>query len=358
MIFWPYQTIFPPKGTPLGNVGSRYLGLLGMTDFQQKLNLQSYLLKDWAGTPLDDACFLRILNPNGFQPPLIWCFNAKHEFPMLADALGPDQPLIGMRSMHLVARMEPGRALMDAAMGDHYANLLAAHLPEGPCFVGGNCQGVPVALRVALRVELAWRRCLSFIAMEWEPCLPLPLPTTLLFGAESTMFNPYLRGDPDAAARWTLLFAKARCQIVPGGHGAYFTEQNITALASAIRRGMSVGPKDATPDIPPLRITTSATEADTGAPLPLHLDLGAGQLPEGLSLAHIWRDAATGEVMPVVGQQLAVQGPHQVNVAAPARPGQWDLIVFPTLPPLGPVQWQDHLEPVARISVTCRDRAA
>jgi hypothetical protein len=327
-------------------------------DFQTMLDLQAHFLKNWAGTLLDPDGFVHILNPDGLLPPLIWCFNAQHEFPKLAETLGPDQPLIGLRSLNLVARMETGRLLLDAAMGDHYADLLLAHLPEGPCFIGANCQSVPVALQVARRFLLAGRQCQSFISMEVEPGLPLPLRTRLLFGAESTMFNPFLRGDPDPAARWRLLFAEPEVEIVPGGHGQYFTPQNIGFLTSAIRRGMSdPAPRPASAP-PTLRFTALGTEVDCGGAVILRIETGPDPLPEGLLLAHVWYNAATGDTLPVAGQPLDADGTVEVSVAAPVVPGLWDLIVFPTLPPVGPLHWQAHLEPAARVTVISREQAA
>lgn len=330
-------------------------------NFQTMLDLQVHFLKNWAGTRLDPDGFVHILNPKGPLPPLIWCFNGQHEFPILAENLGPDQPVIGLRSLNLVARMESGRMLLDAAMGDYYADLLLAHLPKGPCFIGGNCQSVPVALQVARRFLLAGRQCQSFISLEWEPALPLPLRTRLLFGAESTMFNPFLRGDPDPGARWRLLFAEPEFEVVPGGHGQYFTAQNVGFLASAIRRGMSDPapcPASAPPIPPTLRVTAIVTEVDCGGVVILRIEAGSDPLPEGLLLAHIWYNVSTGDILPVAGQPLEAEGTIEVTVAAPVIPGLWDLILFPTLPPVGPLHWQEHLEPAARVNVISREQAA
>jgi hypothetical protein len=327
-------------------------------DFQAMLDLQAHFLKNWAGTRLDPDGFVHILNPKGLRPPLIWCFNGQHEFPMLAENLGPDQTVIGLRSLNLVARMESGRLLLDAAMGDYYADLLLAHLPEGRCFIGGNCQAVPVALQVARRFLLAGRQCQSFISLESEPGLPLPIHTRLLFGAESTMFNPFLRGDPNPAARWRLLFAEPEVEIVPGGHGEYFTAQNIDFLASAIRRGMpDPAPRPAS-ELLTLRFTALVTEVACGGAVILRIETGSDPLPEGLLLAHVWYNASTGDILPVAGQPLDADGTIEVTVAAPVAPGLWDLILFPTLPPVGPLHWQEHLEPAARVNVISREHAA
>ncbi|MFD1808888.1 hypothetical protein ACFSHQ_14425 [Gemmobacter lanyuensis] len=103
-------------------------------------------------------------------------------------------------------------------MGDHYADILLDCLDGGLSFIGGNCQGVGVAAQLTARWSLAGRTCKSFIALEVEPSFPLPCPVALLFGAESELFNPYLRGEEHSAKlRWERMFPRPAAHIVPGG---------------------------------------------------------------------------------------------------------------------------------------------
>lgn len=310
-------------------------------------------MSEWDGDWLDDRGLVRILNPDGTRPPLIWCFNAQHEFPMLAQQLGPDQPVIGLRSLHLIARIESGRSALDIRLGDHYADCLLRALPDSPCFIGANCQGVGVSAQVAARWALAGRPCPDFIAMEMEPAYPLPLRGTLLFGAQSTAFNPHLRGDLAAPARWQTMFAAPSERIIPGGHGEYFTPQNIAALADTIRTILHRGqpPAAHAPHIR-LRAAPFNRTAAPGAliPVDVQLSLPDGPLPAGLILAHIWRHAATRDVLPVSGQSLTGSS-ATVTIAAPAHPGEWELLIYPALQPFGPLCWQDHRDPVGRLNV-------
>ena len=314
-------------------------------------------MRGWPGEAIDQLGIVRILNPDGTRPPLVWCFNGQHEFPMLARGLGPDQPLIGIRSLHLVSRMEPGRALLDEAMGDHYAKILLDKLPSIHCFVGGNCQGVPIAAQVLRQWLLADRSCVSFIALEWEPGLPLPTPCILLFGDRSEIFNPYLRGDTDAPARWKLLFARPRHEIIPGSHGGYFSPECFGTLAAAVRNILQYAPEPL-PLPPAVRLSHDPLPDSVvcGAELDpiLSVNASAGRLPTGLAVCQIWRNVETGEATRV--RAFSVHGADQISrrmiLMAPRDPGLWDLILYPALPPEGPLSWREHATPAARVVVT------
>ena len=311
----------------------------------------------WSGDPLDDLGLVRLFHPDGCRPPLIWCFNAQHEPETLAALLGPDQPLIALRSLHLVARFEAGRGRLDSEMGDYYADLLLDRLGDAACVIGGNCQGVSVATQIARRWILAGRHCASFISMESEPLYPLPMPCTLLYGAESEQFNPHLRGDTGAAERWRLLVANPVQHTIPGGHGQYFQPEHNEALATAIRRALN-GPAVAPLAAHCLRLRLERPPASVapGARIELGLRVEAegGSLPGGLMIGHIWRDAVSCDVQPVVGQPVDGEVCRLV-LAAPATPGLWEILLFPSLPPHGPLSWQVHLDPIASLRVKATD---
>lgn len=308
-------------------------------------------MADWAGESLDEEGLVRILNPEGTRAPLIWCFNAKHEFPMLAERLGPDQPVIGLRSLNMIARFEPGRSALDARMADHLADILLARLPQQTSIIGGNCQGVPMAAQVAARWCLAGRICRDFISMEMEPAYPLPCRGNFLYGAQSTMFNPHLRGDADAAtSRWQLLFGSVSEHEVPGGHGQYFTAKNVDGLAQTVRSILhrSEAGLSARSDLR-LRAGGLPAAALPEQEIELHLAVD-GACPAGLMVAHLWRDADSQEPKRVAAQPANVAA-GQLRIPVPAAPGRWELILFPALPPEGPVAWQDHLLPVGCLQV-------
>jgi len=104
---------------------------------------------------------------------LFWVFQGQQEFLQLAN-LGPDQPLYGIRSGHLV--------------------------------------------------------------MEWSfGAYPYSGPVTLLFGRESDIANPYLRFRyPELM--WRRAYNDFRVEIIPGTHDHFFHETNISDLTATVSR--------------------------------------------------------------------------------------------------------------------------
>lgn len=300
---------------------------------------------------MDDRGLVHILNENGSKPPLIWCFNAPHEFQILAEKLGPEQPIIGLRSLHLVARIEPGRGRHDREMANHYADFLLGALPDRPCYIGGNCQGATIAFHIARRWLLAGRQCPHFISMEMEPPLPLPLPCTLLFGANSTMFNPYLKGDHGAPLRWKNLVAFPSDQIIPGGHGEYFNEINVIPLSNTLHHILNAPPL-AQPDLPPVRLFTTPLPRShpVGATLSVRVRVErASDTPAPtITLCAIWQ-SAEGQDVHGLTSQIADGSLCQFDIRTPELPGKWELILYPACPPFGPVSWADHLNPIGQL---------
>ncbi|MFG1481032.1 hypothetical protein V5F53_20615 [Xanthobacter sp. V4C-4] len=329
-------------------------------DLTDKLALLRHFTSGWAGAPVaaqregqgeEAQGLVRVLNREGGRPPLVWCFNAKEEFPALAAGLGPDQPLYGLRSLNLVTRMEVGRTVWDEALGERYAALLLDTLADVPCLFGANCQAVPVMMQVVRRWLLAGRRCAGAIALEWQPTVPLPVPMELLFGAESQTFNPFLNGQ-DPTPRWRLMFARHRVGILPGRHGRYFRGAGLEALVAAVRQAGDAAPAAAPPGLR-LGPVTLPDQVAAGGDIDIALPAVAGPVPDGLTLCHFWRAPDSGLVSPL-GWQLAdgsAAAAHRLAVTAPAWPGPWDLHLFPALPEHGPLAWRDHLAPAARTQV-------
>ena len=331
-----------------------------MADFNKKLKLLQHFMSDWAGEPADAAGLVRILNPRGSRPPLIWCFNGQNEFPMLAGDLGPDQPVIALRSLNLVARFEPGRLALDNRIADHYAELLLAAFDLSRCSVGGNCQGAPIAARIA--ANLLRRGCVveTVICMEWPSLSPLPIRCGLIFGAQSTMFNPFLQGlNPEPL--WRALFADHRVEIIPGGHGEYFSEANHAAVGAAVARlldaqwsapkpadgpVMTVEPIAPPPSLPAASRATIKVAIRSTSP-------AVATPRDRLSVGYVWISGDHGP-SPAWGLQPAPRGGSgrlSLKVETPGVEGAWDLYIFPTQEHGGPISWLENHMPKCRIAI-------
>lgn len=229
-------------------------------EMKKRIGLLRHLASNWGGDVLDENGLIRILNRNGTCPPLIWCYNANGEFATMAAGLGHDQPLIGLRSLHLVEPMGPTRFSSDAATANLYAQTLLS-LPEldlEGCSVGGNCQGAGIAIHLAAKLLAADRSIHALITMEAESPVPFPGRVGHIFGARSEMYNPFLRGETPEA-KWRMLFSHPMIEIIPGAHGEYFREENYEALCRAV--------------------TTIITPSAEGNALPIHpIDIAIDQV--------------------------------------------------------------------------------
>jgi hypothetical protein len=317
-----------------------------------KVHLLKHLTKEWAGEPIDDAGLVRILNRTGKRPPLIWCFNGQREFPMLAAGLGPDQPVIGLRSLHMVERVGPTRYRNDQIAAELYLNALLSCVDLDECFVGGNCQGAGIAIHIASSLLKAGKNVRALIIMEAQPILPFPGRVGLIFGDRSEMFNPFLRGE-SPQARWKTLFSDPVLEIVPGTHGEYFRDENFPALCEAIARiidfregdrGAAKAPVEVSLDLiePP-----SSLKARTKSPIQIrYTSRVAADLQEigPVVVSFLWISAEHGPSDQSETHPLPIRPGGAVDtltalVEAPAKAGNWGLHAFPCRENAGPVSW-------------------
>lgn len=204
---------------------------------EQRLRVIRNFVSSWKGTPFGAQGLAIMANGDGSRPPLIWVFNAQHEFESLAVALGLDQPLIGLRSLNAVV------ALADKSLNDEreiaisYADELGDLVAAGPCFIGGNCQGAPIASWLAQELIRNGQTVLGFIGMEIANLPPLPLRCTMLFGGLSTEFNPFLNGI-DPWPLWIRAFQAVECRFLSSAHGFYFDAPHLPALVTEISNAL------------------------------------------------------------------------------------------------------------------------
>jgi len=197
------------------------------------LNLLRHLTSSWAGRVVDQDGLVRVLNEHGRRPPLVWCFNAAHEFPVMARSLGHDQPVIGLRSLHMVKRLDGTRLFNDDFFADYYWRYLSSRMDLNGCFVGGNCQGAFIAARIASNMLASGREVRALISMEAQPIRPFPGRVEMIFGADSD-FNPFRRGEMPQS-HWRRFFAETVVQVIPGAHGEFFSEQYHPGLSKALQ---------------------------------------------------------------------------------------------------------------------------
>lgn len=194
-------------------------------------------LASWPGRPFGKVGLTRSLNGDNSLPRLFWCFQTGKELAQLSASLSDAAAVFGMRSGHLAVEYSADNL---TGLGKLYADEIMAIAPEGPLFLGGNCQGGLVMREAGLALMRRGRTVALTILMEQGRFPHYPGRTLLLFGAGSYL-NPY--GQIDAPEQ---IFRAAypgghRVDILPGAHGTYFAPGNVDALADIISRHIAQG---------------------------------------------------------------------------------------------------------------------
>jgi surfactin synthase thioesterase subunit len=190
----------------------------------------------WPGSQVGRALPVMAFHAAGGQPPLFWCFNGAKEPPVMARELGPDQPLYALRSMQAVVERGLKRGHNDSLAADYAAEIIGIQ-PEGPYFLGGNCQSGRIAEGIARALLARGRPIAGLFLLDYTPPDRLPLAVSLFFGRQSQEHNPFLsRARPELD--WQDRFESVTWDIVPGGHGHYFDPQNAPAFCSKLKASL------------------------------------------------------------------------------------------------------------------------
>lgn len=195
------------------------------------LQAQRGYLAAWKGHRVGRLGLVVGQNETGPKPPLHWCFQGSPEHLQLANLLGPEQPIYGLRSGHLVMDYT-GQNLQ--AIASCYADELVAAQPDGAFLLGGNCQGGIVMHRVALALLDRGRQIDLLVLMEQARFPAYPGRVALLFGADS-QFNPF-HAMTDPVRVFDLAYLGGYSfDIVPGAHGEFFRGPHSAVLGQSIR---------------------------------------------------------------------------------------------------------------------------
>lgn len=199
-------------------------GILALDELLSRLWVTS---ESWPGANVGAGIPIFALNPQGKLPPLFWCFNIAEEPKQTARALGPDRPIYAMRSMHNVVGDDRDKEKFLNAVARLYAEEILRLQQSGPYFIGGVCQGGPIAQSIA-RLLMGQGHLVSQLTLvEYEPKTAFPGRIALFFGAQSVV-NPFKTSAPEDI--WKRLHHEVVWDIVPGSHGELFQMPNITVF--------------------------------------------------------------------------------------------------------------------------------
>ena len=193
-------------------------------------------IETWDGEPASHDRLIIGLNTQGKRLPLFWVFQENQEFSQLARHLGPDQPVYGMRSGHLIMEYNEDNI---QALALRYTHDILDICPDDPIILGGNCQGGIIALAIAQHLARRKHHLPLLILMEWGFVIqPYYGRVLLLSGTESPFKNSYQRYcQPEIA--WRRAFPEYSFEYISGEHGRLFDEPDIDSLAATLGRHLS-----------------------------------------------------------------------------------------------------------------------
>ena len=194
------------------------------------IRTQMTYLAAWTGSRRSPESLIFTRGDGRGRPPLFWCFQGSEEHERLSAQLGPGVALHGMRSGHLVFQYTPENV---AALASRYVDEVLTLQPEGPVWIGGNCQGGIIAQEIVRQLMGQGRDVAMLFLLDPGRFPPMPAPVSLIFGATSEL-NPYLgAGAPDRVFD-AAYPAGYRVDFLPGAHGIYFESPAVEALAGLI----------------------------------------------------------------------------------------------------------------------------
>jgi len=198
-------------------------------------DLNSYV-GSWNGERASEESLIVGLNLQGTQPPLFWIFQGEMEFSQLAHYLGEDQPVYGMRSGYLLMDYTEDNI---QAFALRYVEEIEQLHPEGPLFIGGNCQAGIISLAIAQHLLRRQRILPMLFLLEWggKPQF-YPGKVTLLYGEQSEQINPYFQFKyPELS--WERYFGEYSVDFIPCGHGQFWKEPYIQIFANKLKFQLS-----------------------------------------------------------------------------------------------------------------------
>lgn len=186
----------------------------------------------WTGSRLHADSLICTHNASGRRQPLFWCFQGTQEHVALANALGSDQPLHGMRSGYLIFRYTEDNV---RTLAVQYASEMMAIQPKGDIALGGNCQGGIIAREIAIELRARGRTINLLCLLGQGRFSPFTGRVALIFSNDGklnpykTMKNPGRLFDTAYKAGYTISF-------VQGTDDNAFASPNVETLAATIHK--------------------------------------------------------------------------------------------------------------------------
>ena len=186
----------------------------------------------WVGRRASADSLITGLNTGGSRQPVFWVVQRYLNLARLAEHLGADQPIYGMRSGHRIMDRTPANV---RALAECYVDHVLEIQGGGPLIVGGICQGAEIAFQMALRLNDLGHE-LNLLGLQ-ERFIPHDYPgrVAFFFGDASDRSPYYHFARPELG--WRKYYTGGfEAHIIRGAHGTYFQEAHVPYLAKEMQR--------------------------------------------------------------------------------------------------------------------------
>ena len=206
----------------------------GLSDVRLLHEIESYV-GSWHGTRQFEGSLLVGMNIQGKQTPIFWVFQSYGELQQLANQLGSDQPLYGMRSCVKIIKVKNYTVDTIQAIVNRYLWEILALPINHPVILGGNCQGGIIALALAKLLKQIGKTPAPLVLMEWSYSFGMYTgPVLLLYGKQSHTADTYTNPQT-AKIDWQNDFPNHKAAPISGAHGQFFIEPNLQNLAETLQ---------------------------------------------------------------------------------------------------------------------------
>lgn len=195
-------------------------------------------MADWKGKRVASHSLVVGLNVDGTKPPLFWIFQGYNNVPVLAKALGPDQPLYALRSGRGVVRtVDYSEQTLRLLVDKYFVDILAV-ARHRPFSLGGSCQGGMIAVLLAKRFAAIGREPTNLFLADWHrDFVRYDRPVQVLLSARSPMWSATPLSALEAHQR--KLFPRATVRLLQIDHGQSVRPPSIHHLIAALEPSLN-----------------------------------------------------------------------------------------------------------------------
>lgn len=204
------------------------------TDFNNIKQIEMFMAS-WKGERNHPNSIIIGKNIEGSSPPLFWVFQEYKEFETLANSLGKDQPLYGLKSYSKILEVRNYSKETIQGLVDRYLWEILSLNIDLPFVMGGNCQGAIISLEIARKLKQINKKPGVLILMEWMFHFGgYNDKTVFLYGKNSHTAPIYTKNQPNI--HWKENFPNHQVVQIKGKHGQYFSSDNIFNLTKEIKK--------------------------------------------------------------------------------------------------------------------------